>query len=168
MIFECDNGECMNWIRMAEPIFENMGINVSEILISISIKNNKYLEFASGKSISEQGLFTYNIIYIRNDLNFDCFIQTLAHEVGHITQIFGICENPKDYIKRIITESIAMKFEKEFLIMFNEKYNTNIFINTFYNTFIYRMAYHLRPLVILKTKSKYKSIKNDNPLVTQI
>ena len=121
VIDECDNQECRKWMGMSDPIFENMSIDLSKICIDISIENNKHLESsATGKSI----LGEPDSIHIRNNLPFDIFIQTYAHEVGHITQKLGIFKNPKKFIRRIIAESIAFKFEKKFLIEFNKKYYT--------------------------------------------
>ena len=153
MIMECDNKECLKWMEMSGHIFENMGIDISKILISVSIKNNEYLESATGKSNSGE----LDYIYIRNNLQFGSFIQTYAHEVGHITQKLGIFENPKKFITAIIAESIALKFEKKFLINFNKKYNTNIPIDENFNGLNrYMFAYYGKNLAILSTKSKYK------------
>ncbi len=154
MIYECDNRECIEWIKMADTIFEDMFIDLSKIPISISVTNNKYLEFANGKAISDEfGCF----IYIRNDLQFDSFIQTYSHEIGHITQKFGIYENPNNSVLGVIAESIALKFEKEFLIKFNKKYDKNISVNAFFDGFDrFRFAHYGKNLVILITKSEYK------------
>ncbi|CAD6494647.1 MAG: hypothetical protein LAKADJCE_00885 [Candidatus Argoarchaeum ethanivorans] len=154
MIIECDNKECLKWMEMSDPIFENMGIDLSEISISVSIKNNRYLKSSTGKSMCKP-----DCIHIRNDLQFDIFIQTYAHEVGHITQKLGTFENPKKFITGIIAESVALKFEKKFLINFNKKHNTNIPIDENFNGLNrYKFAYYGKNLAILSTKSKYKLI----------
>lgn len=151
MIIECDNRECLQWMKMSDPILKNMAIDLSKVYISVSIENNKYLTSGTGKSNKPDK------IYIRNDLQFGKFIQTYAHEVGHITQKLGIFENPNKFITGIIAESIALKFEKKFLIKFNKKYNTNIPIDENFNGLNrYTLAYYGKNLAILSTKSKYK------------
>ena len=181
MIKKCDNLEYFKWIEMSEPIFENMNIDISKIHFYMDIiSNNNLLPDSSGRvsqiiAIDNSGRVIRNgfMIQICTDLQFDEFIQTYSHEVGHATQKWGYFENPKEaYIGKVnghanfgvfvpnliggvIAESIALKFEKTFLKKFNKKYDTNIAINSVFKKSKNIIANQLKNLTILITKSEY-------------
>ena len=138
----------------------------------MDIESNNYLMPDSSGRTSQMVTCGYDNILnyriIRNgfmiqicyDLLFDEFIQTYSHEVGHATQKWGYFENTKaDVIsesREVISESIALKFEKKFLIKFNKKYDTNIPIDTVFNKSKNKKANYLKKFFILITKSEYK------------
>ena len=159
MVILNENENLMPSIKMAVNIFESMGVDISNIY-SISIEKRteslKLNEGSTGKALfGGEQIF----IFILSDLDFETFIKTFAHEVGHATQICGLFKDEKRSITGVIAESIALKFEKEFLIKFNEEYDTNISINAVYNGFNrYSFAHYVKKLMILKTKSEYKLI----------
>jgi uncharacterized protein YjaZ len=159
MNYMCDNRNLIPSIKMAETIFENMGIDLSKIIIFFEKKSEqlKLNEGSTGKTIlAANGI---SIIYILSDLDFETFITTFAHEVGHATQVCGLFKDVNRFITGFIAESIALKFEKEFLIKFNKEYNTNISVNAVFKGFDrYGLAYYGKNFVIIKTKSEYKLI----------
>lgn len=177
MIKKCDNTEYFKWIEMSDPIFEDMNIDISKIHFYMDMESNKYLMPDSSGRASQMVICDYNdilnfkiirngfIIQICYDLLFDEFIQTYSHEVGHVTQKCGYFENTKGDViskyREVISESIALKFEKKFLIKFNKKYDTNIPIDTVFNKSKNKKANYLKKFFILITKSEYK-LKNDN------
>ncbi len=142
---------------MSESIFENMGIDISKIYSICVEKKSERLKLKNG-STGKTIIFENKIsMFVLSDCGFEPFIQTFAHEVGHATQVCGIFEDEKRFITRVIAESIAFKFEKEFLIKFNNKYNTTISVNAVFNGFgRYGFAYYIKNVMILITKSEYK------------
>lgn len=170
MIKKCDNIEYFKWIEMSESIFEDMNIDISKIDFFMDKLSNEYLPSdSSGRALNvghddslNVGRFTVIknnfLIEIRTDLQFDEFIQTYSHEVGHVTQKWGYFESP---IAGVIAESIALKFEKKFLIKFNKKYNTIIPIDIVFNKSKNKIANYLKKFFIPITKSNYK-LKNNN------
>lgn len=154
MIKECDNTEYFNWIKMSEPIFENMNIDISKIHFYMDKESNRYLPDSSGRTSRFMNFGSFPncfLIQIRNDLQFDEFIQAYSHEVGHATQKWAYSGN-----SGIIAESIALKFEMKFLTKFNKKYDTNISVNPVFRKSENKIANHLKHLLILITKSQYK------------
>ncbi|MCZ7381639.1 MAG: hypothetical protein O8C64_08775 [Candidatus Methanoperedens sp.] len=155
MIEVCDNAEYLKWIEMSEPIFENMNINISKIHFIMDITSNKFLPpNSSGRTSKMLEHKSIIIIQICNNLSFNEFIQTYAHEVGHATQKFGYSENYNE--SGVLEESIALKFEEKFLKKFNKKYDKNIPVNTVFTKSKYKKANCLKKIVILITKSEYK------------
>jgi hypothetical protein len=152
----CDNEEYYIWIKKLEELFNDIGIDTSKIIVSIT--NNDTIWFESnrkntaGKTViydtkeyfdDTNDYFDYNIkydIFIRTDIGSDEFIRTYIHEHGHATQVFGYGNDNGNILSKFISESIACRFEEKVLKKFNTKYKMNIpiqFVNKYGKDFCF-------------------------------
>jgi len=153
--------EYNKWTEKCNLIFKNMNIELPKIIIYCDkIYDNKLSVNSTGKYIGKNRFNIHEFI-IRTNLNYEAFIITYSHEIGHMSQILGYAES-KNYYKRILSESVAFKFEEKFLIEYNLYHNENILINNsdfskscFFDA--HRLAYlYGKNIVSLKTKNEFK------------
>jgi len=176
MIKICDNPLCADWVKLADPILAGMGIDMSKIPIEISEFGNTYLpnigcSCVGGNCniVSRNGVvlpaWKYKSpifdtvsdipaeILIRNDLLFGIFIRTYAHKVGHLTQRMGLLGYPHDYLRTTVSEAIALKFQREFLLRFNNEYSNTAGIPPIDDKIVLKSQWtKILPLI---TKSEY-------------